>query len=73
MPDLTLHLSPELDERLKRVADENAKAPDVLVEELLERYLEPSLEFIGAWKDSDIMPEDITRARTSGRTISLEP
>ena len=67
MADLTLHLSPELSKKLASAAIKEAKEPEMFVLDVLERVLEASsLEFIGAWKDSDIAPEDILGARAAG-------
>lgn len=68
MAELVLNLPDGLSERLSRAAMQEAKEPEKFVLELLERSLqEPAPDFIGAWADSDIMPEDIIAARTSGR------
>ena len=68
MAELILRLPHELSEKLSRAATQEAKEPEKFVLDLLERSLrEPAPDFIGAWADSDITPEDIIAARTSGR------
>ena len=73
MADITLHLPRELSEKLEDAATREAKEPERFVLDMLERLLEePSLEFVGAWEDSPITPEDILATRTAGRDITLE-
>lgn len=73
MAHLTLHLPHELSKKLKYAATQEDKEPEKFVLDVLERLLEePSLEFIGAWEGSDITPEDVLAARTSGRDIALD-
>ena len=74
MTHVTLHLPPELSDKLKRAASEQAKEPEAFALEVLEQVLAaPSLDFIGAWADSDITPETILEARTPGRGVILNP
>ena len=71
MADLTLPLPHELSKKLEDAATKEAKEPERFVLDMLERLLEPSLDFIGAWVDSPITPEDVVAVRTTGRDIRI--
>ena len=67
MADLTLRLPHELSKKREDAATKESKEPERFVPDMLERLLEPSLEFIGAWEDFPITPEDVIAVRTTGR------
>ena len=71
MADLTLPLPHELSKKLEDVATKEGKEPERFVLDMLERLLEPSLDFISAWEDSIITPEDVIAVRTTGRDIKI--
>ena len=74
MPNLTVRLSAELSKKLNNAATNNAKTAAELAIDILENALSDRSDshgFIGAWKDSDINPNDIISARTVGRNIEF--
>ncbi|MDQ3396601.1 MAG: hypothetical protein M3511_02325 [Deinococcota bacterium] len=72
--EIRLKLPQELDAKLTAQAERERKDRHQLILETLERYLQeeqPLPDFMGAWADSDIFPEDILAHRTPGRKIVL--